>query len=347
MRVLITGASGFVGQAMARALRAAGHEVRGLTRDPTCALAPDVERMLGSIGDPTAIARAAAGCDAVVHAAGITSPRAPERVLRWVHVAGTENVLRAARYAGVRRVVHISCADVTLSRDDRMHWDELRVLPENPLGSFATSKLMADEIALSASDEGLEVTALRPALVWGPGDVQGLAQLQGELKRAGVILYDQGRNVLGTTHIDNLSQAALKALSAANAPGHAYYITDGEFLEARELYTRLLEALALPAKFDQRSLSKALLTARLAHKLGLKRALSEAQILRRAKSALFDLSSASRDLGYTPLLDLTTQLQGLADWVRAQGGLDAVAARVRPEPTPSDVDAQVMLAGGD
>jgi 2-alkyl-3-oxoalkanoate reductase len=347
MRVLITGASGFVGQAAARALLSEGHEVRGLTRDPTRTQTVGVQRVLGSIGDPNSIASAATACDAIVHAAGITSLGAPERVLRWVHIAGTENVLRAARHVGVGRVLHMSCADVSLSRDDRMHWDETRVLAHPPIGAFASSKLMAEEIALSASDDRLEVCALRPALLWGPGDAQGLSQLQHELQRGGVMLYDQGRNVLGTTHIDNLTQAVLKALRAQDAPGRAYYITDGEFLEAREFYTRVLSALGLPVQFAQRSLSMALLRARLSGKLGLTPRTSEAQILRRAKSALFDLSSAAKDLGYTPTLDLDAQLQGLADWVRAEGGIEAIIARVRPEPTHADVDAQVALAGGD
>ena len=100
MRVLITGASGFVGRAIALGLLSTGHAVRGLTRDPKAVLRDGVERCLGSIGDPASIGRAAAGCDAIVHAAGITSLRAPERVLRWVHIAGTENVLRAARHSG-------------------------------------------------------------------------------------------------------------------------------------------------------------------------------------------------------------------------------------------------------
>ncbi len=347
MRVLVTGASGFVGQAVARALLAAGHIVCGLTRDPARTLEAGVERHLGSIGDPTSIARAATACDAIVHAAGITSMRAPERVLRWVHIAGTENVLRAARHMGVRRVLHLSCADVTLARDDRMHWDEARVLPQDPIGSFARSKLMAEEIALCASDATLEVSALRPALLWGPGDVHGLAQLAREHAQAGVVLYDQGRNVLGTTYIDNLTQAALKALHAPQAPGRAYYITDGEFLEARELYTRLLGALELPIKFAEKSASMALLRARWLPKLGMTARPNEAEILRRAKSALFDLSSAAKDLGYTPSLDLSAQLEALASWVRAQGGLGAVIQKVRPEPTLSDVDAQVALAGGD
>ena len=128
---------------------------------------------------------------------------------------------------------------------------------------------MAEEIALSASDEGLEVVALRPALLWGPGNLTGLAQLKHEIDRGGVLLYEQGRNILATTHVDHLLQATEQALTAPHAPAHAYYVTDGEFLEARELYTRLLKAAGLPVKFRDAGLTVSLLGARAQHKVGL------------------------------------------------------------------------------
>jgi nucleoside-diphosphate-sugar epimerase len=127
MQALVTGASGFVGSALCRALVREGHQVRGLTRFPELAegrVGESVTLVRGSVGHPRQVAEAARGCELVFHAAGIASLHAPARVLRWVHVAGTENVLRAARHAKVKRVVHISCADVSLSAEDRMHWDE-------------------------------------------------------------------------------------------------------------------------------------------------------------------------------------------------------------------------------
>lgn len=347
MRVLITGASGFVGFSLGQALLEAGHAVVGLTRDPKRELPARVERKLGSIGDPQSVAEAARGAEVIVHCAGITSLSAPERVLRWVHVAGTENVLRAARHSGVRRVVHMSCADISLCREDRMHWSETRVLPSQPVGSFARSKLMAEEIALAASDETLEVVALRPSLLWGPGQVAGLCELKREIDAGGVQLYDQGRNILASTHISHLTQATERALSAAHAPARAYYITDGEFLEAKELYTRLLTACTLPIRFRQAGLTVSLLMARTQAKLGLSSTTHEAEILRRGKSALFDLSNASKDLGYAPSLPMEQGLTEMSAWLQKEGGIQALLSRERPAPTAADVDDQVRLAGGD
>lgn len=350
MKVLVTGASGFVGSALCRALVARGDQVVGLTRDPSAArdrVGPGVELVGGSIGMPGEVAQAARECEVVFHAAGITALDAPARVLRWVHIAGTENVLRAARHAGVERVVHISCADVSLHDGDRMHWDEQRALPDEPVGLFAQTKQMAEELALAQADDNLEVTAVRPALLWGPGDVDGLARWVREARAGGIQLYGGGRNIIATTHVDNLVRAALLAAEAAAAPGQAYYITDAEFLEAREFFGELTRALGLPPPRLQGNLALDMFKARLADLFARDAGATRAKLLRRARSALFDLSHATQDLGYEAQLDLRAAMGELAAWVEAQGGADALVQRARPAPQARDVDAQVQAAGGD
>jgi len=247
----------------------------------------------------------------------------------------------------VKRVVHLSCADVSLTHEDRMHWDEKRVLATLPVGLFARTKLMAEELAIAQSDDSLEVTALRPALIWGPDDIDGVSRLTRGVRSGSFMLYGGGRNIIATTHIDNLAEAALLAAEASAAPGRAYYVTDGEFLEAREFYTRWFSALTLAPLMLQGSLLYASLKSRLRDAIRQNNDASRAAVLRAGKSALFDVSKATLDLGYEAKLDLDARMNELAEWVRAQGGLDHILLRARPAPIDADVDAQVHAAGGD
>jgi 2-alkyl-3-oxoalkanoate reductase len=351
MRVLVTGGSGFMASAACRAFAAAGHEVVALSRVPDRARArigeAGVTVVAGSIADPREVARAAEGASLLIHAAGIAARDAPERVLRWVHVAGTENVLRAARRAGVRRVIYASCADVSLSDEDRMHWDEARALPRAPIGLHARTKLIAEELALAASDDTLSVTALRPAQLWGPDDVDGLAAFTRAVRGGSFTLYGGGRNIVATTHIDNFVRAALRAAESEAAPGRAYYVTDGEFLEAREFYGRLADALGLPAPKTGGALPLALAGARLRDRLQGGQGAARAAIVRLGRSALFDVSRATLDLGYEATVALDARFAELRSWIQAAGGADALLNRARPAPTERDVDTQVRAAGGD
>lgn len=349
MRAIVTGSGGFVGSALSRALSRAGHDVVALTREPARAavrIGAGARVVSGSIATPREIALAAQGASVLFHCAGIAALDAPERVLRWVHLAGTENVLRAARAARVRRIVFISCADVSLTDEDRMHWDEKRLLTTDPIGPHARSKLLAEEVALAASDDALEVTALRPALLWGPDDVDGLAALVRGLRAGTFTLYGGGRNLLATTHIDKLVEAALLAARAPSAPSRAYYVTDGEFIEAREFYTRLCAALGLPPPPLRGSLPAALARTRAREIFTRQSDAGRAAILRRATSALFDVSRATLDLGYEAKLDLPARMEELTRWVAQSGGAEALLPRARALPSEADIAAQVEAAGG-
>ena len=169
-RALVTGATGKVGGAVARALAARGDSVRALVRDPERAarlLPVEVELVRGDVTEPASVADAVAGCELVFNAMGLPEQwtRDPD-VFDRVNARGTETVVRAAREAGVRRVVHTSTIDVFhAGRGER--FDESRVA-DYPKGTlYERSKQHAEELALAARD-GMDLVICNPSAVYGP-----------------------------------------------------------------------------------------------------------------------------------------------------------------------------------
>ena len=344
MRVLVVGATGFIGGAIARRLVEDGHEVRGLARERGAAVPEGVEPHVGNLGDPEAIAAAAAEVEVIVHAAGITSGRAAERALSWTHVAGAENVVNAARHAGVRRLIYISCGDVTLDNVDRVQWDEARTLSKKPVGVRARTLQLAEEVVISGSTPSTEALALRPAWVWGPGDTSRLPGLLREAKEGGIRLVGDGATYLSTTYIDHLTGVLGRALEAPGVAGLAFHVCDPFFQHARDFFFALSDALGLPPPRSSMPLGLAWPLARLGTSPS---GFTADELLQRGRSTLFDFNSAIGKLDYEPSVEFTEGLEALAAWVEAQGGVDAVMAQGKAPPDAATVDRQVTEAGGD
>ena len=178
MRCLVTGATGFIGGSILRGLQSAGHEVVAYVREGSDSrFLKDVERVVGDLADPNRLAVAAARCNVMVHAAGIANPATDRETLGWTHVAGTENAINAAKKAGCQRMVHISCADVTLYDGPRSFWNEDES-PTRPFGTLAQTKLHAEELVRVSGNPGFRTIVLRPALVWGPWRRSGSPESQ-------------------------------------------------------------------------------------------------------------------------------------------------------------------------
>lgn len=341
---LVTGATGFVGAALTRRLLQDGHSVRMVVRSPSPAL-PEHERATRhvlSLGDPNALAEAAQGVDVLYHCAAESSARAVPAAFGWINVAATENVLNAARHAGVRRVVHLSCTDATLVNRDRMNWKETHPLGEQPLDALCRSKLLAEELALHASGSRLQVCVLRPAWVWGPGDRRVLPDLCREAQRGRVSLCGNGENLVHSVYIDNLVHALLLAAAAPAAAGKAFHILDGEVQTARELLSGLCQALKLPAPVRgvyALSYARALLNER----LGLP-GLSRVDVVRRGRGSLFDGMAAARELEYVPRVGFAEGLAALEQWAAALGGPQSIAQLARGPATWNDVQVLMQLA---
>jgi nucleoside-diphosphate-sugar epimerase len=172
VRVLVTGATGKVGNAVAHALHARGDDVVALARDPGKAsglLPAGVSVVRGDVTDPPSVRAAADGCELVFNAMGVPEQWVrDESVFERVNARGAETVVRAAREAGVRRVVHTSTIDVfEASQGGRL--DESRVDPKPKNTAYERSKQHAEELALAARGPDMELVFVNPSAVYGPG----------------------------------------------------------------------------------------------------------------------------------------------------------------------------------
>ena len=175
MRVLLTGATGFLGRNILSRLQDSEHTLVAMTRNPDADLAPGVECVVGDVLDAESLKAAMAGVDVLIHGAGKVSHKPADAAeLMRLHVNGTENVLDAAAEAGVGRVVYISTSGTIAVSDDLKAIPNEESSPPLPFikeWPYYRSKLFAEQKALARSTASLPVISLNPSLLLGPGDV--------------------------------------------------------------------------------------------------------------------------------------------------------------------------------
>ena len=244
MRVLVTGASGLLGSAVAERLRATGHHVRTMQRRGT----DSADEVLGSVTDQDAVARAVDGMGAVVHLAAKVSLTGDPEDFRRVNVEGTRGLLAAASAAGVTRFVQVSSPSVAHSGVSIVGEDAEPADPVHARGDYARTKAEAEVLALAADRPGFAVVAVRPHLVWGPGDTQLVARIVERARQGRLPLLGHGTALIDSTYIDNAASAIAQAMERADdVHGNRYVITNGEPRPVAELLQGMCHAAGVPS----------------------------------------------------------------------------------------------------
>ncbi|PZF28089.1 NAD(P)-dependent oxidoreductase [Curtobacterium sp. MCLR17_045] len=229
MKVLVTGASGFLGQATAAAVRDAGHEVRTFQRRPSGVAG--VQDVAGTMTDDAAIARAVDGVEAVVHLAAKVSLAGDPADFARVNIEGTRSLLAAARAAGVGRFAFVSSPSVAHTGSSLVGADAGPAEPSRARGHYARTKAAAELLALDADAPDFAVVAVRPHLVWGPGDTQLVGRIVERASAGRLPLLDSGAALIDTLYVDNAATAMVAALEHVTddgVHGNAYVVTNGE-----------------------------------------------------------------------------------------------------------------------
>jgi nucleoside-diphosphate-sugar epimerase len=246
VKVLVTGASGYLGRAVASAVAGAGHQVVCFQRRPSGV--SGVTDALGSITDPAAVAAAVTGADAIVHLAAKVSLAGAPAEFEAVNVGGTRTLLDAALAAGVPRLVFVSSPSVAHSGASISGSDALPADPALARGDYARTKAAAELLALAADSPALRVVAVRPHLVWGPGDTQLVERIVDRARAGRLPLLGHGAALIDSTYIDNAADAIAAALDRVDAVhGNAYVITNGEPRPVAELLAGMCAAAGVPA----------------------------------------------------------------------------------------------------
>jgi len=248
VRVLVTGASGFLGRATAAAVRDAGHEVWTFQRRPSGVAG--VSDVLGTMTDAAAVARAVADVDAVVHLAAKVSLAGDPADFARVNVDGTRTIVDAARAAGVGRFVFVSSPSVAHTGSSLVGVDAGPAEPALARGDYARAKAAAERIALGADAPDFAVVAVRPHLVWGPGDTQLVGRIVDRARTGRLPLLDSGAALIDTLYVDNAASAMVAALTHAadeGVHGNAYVVTNGEPRPVADLLAGICTASGVPA----------------------------------------------------------------------------------------------------
>ncbi|MFF4421606.1 NAD-dependent epimerase/dehydratase family protein [Streptomyces sp. NPDC001549] len=367
VKILVTGASGFLGGHLVDGALRQGHQVRALVRPGRDAaqlgFLPGVEVVTGDLTDGDSLGRAAEGCEAVLHSAARVVDHGSRAQFEAANVTGTQRLLAAARSAGARRFVFVSSpsALMRVREGDRLGIDESTPYPDRWFNLYSETKAIAEQYVRAADGPEFTTCAIRPRGIWGPRDHAGFLPRMVEAMRAGRLpdLSGGKRVLVSLCHVDNAVDACLRAAlaPAGRVGGKAYFVVDREETDLWPFLARVGALFDCPPPAPRiplvlgRGLAAAVETGwHLRHRSagggggGTDAAppLSRYMMALLTRSATYDTAAARHDLGYAAPRTQADGLRALGEWVNEVGGVAAwtagpaastgTAAPARPAP---------------
>lgn len=324
MNALVTGGGGFLGKAIVRRLLARGDRVRILARGNYAELTPlgvDVRR--GDVADEAAVVDAIRGCDVVFHVAARPGVWGPPEAFHRTNVIGTMTILRACRKLDVRRLVYTSSPSVIFDGADQQGVDESVPYPSRYEAIYPLTKAIAERAVLAANGPELATTALRPHLIWGPGDNHLVPRLLARARAGRLWMVGGKPHYVDTTYIDDAAEAHLLAADrlAPGSPiaGRPFFISQGQPVLLWEFIDQILESAGLPPVRRRMPAAAAYALGWWLEFVYAALAISAeppmTRFLARQLSTAhwFNIDAARRDLGYAPQVSLEEGVRRLAE----------------------------------
>jgi nucleoside-diphosphate-sugar epimerase len=324
VKVLVTGTGSLLLGGIAGELLRRGDEVVCLQRRPAAFVGhQNAQEVLADVCDAEAVALAANGCDAIIHGAARVGVVGSQKEFFDTNVRGTENILHAAAQQGISRLVFVSTPSVAHTGSSLIGAPAGDAEIGRSRSYYAESKAIAERTVLNARNNRLAVVAIRPHLVWGPGDTQLVGRIVERAASGRLAVIGTGNALVDSTYIDNAISAHIAALDALHigsaCDGNAYVVSNGEPRTVNELMRSMCESAGV--LFEPRHLSLALgirLGSLIERVWPLMRS-SEPPVTRFVAEQLgtahwFDQRAVQKDLQWAPNVTIDEGFERLTQW---------------------------------
>lgn len=320
-RVLVTGATGFTGGALAQKLSQQGKDVVALVRETSnvsALKAIGATLVYGDISDCEAVSNAANGVDVIYHIAAVYRTAGhPDHYYESVNIGGVKNVIAAAREHNVGRTVHCSTIGV---HGDIEQIPSNEESPFNPGDIYQRTKLDGEEIFAKAMSQGLKGCIFRPGAIYGPGDMRLLKMFK-QIKRGFFPLFGGGKNLYHLSYIDDLTDGIILCAEHPNALGERFILCSNEYGTLKALAATIAEQLKVKAPKFAPPIAPLMWAAKVCEAvckpLGIDPPLHTRRVEFFVKSRAFDNSKARDLIGYEPKVSTAEGVRKTIEWYQA------------------------------
>lgn len=329
MKVLVTGATGFTGKALVRRMLDEGHQVVALDCKEGHKSAEirdwGAELVIGSVTDPQLVRQCMQGVQVVHHvAAAFRELSVPRRHYHEVNVGGTRLLLQAALDAGVRKFIYCSTCGVHGNVDHPPGGEDA---PIQPADYYQQTKYEGELVVLEYLRKGLKSTILRPAAIFGPGDLGRYYLIFRQLSRGWFPMFGDGQVLYHSLYIDNFMDSFVLSMDEDKGLGEAYLIADEHHVTIEDLVRRSAAAMGQEFRFRHYPVwpvvAAGYVVETLCRPFGIEPPLHPRRVDWYRQNRAFRIDKAKRDLGYEPRVSLDEGLQRACEWYRREGMLPA------------------------
>jgi 2-alkyl-3-oxoalkanoate reductase len=326
-KVLVTGGGGFVGAAIVRELRVRGTDCYVVGRNHY----PEIEKLgavciQGDIRNRDFLTECSKGVDTIFHVASLAGIWGDWNDYFSINVLGTENVLYACEKNSIARLIYTSTPSVVFNREDICYGDEALPYPDTHLCHYAHTKALAEKMVLNAGKNSFSTCAIRPHLVWGPGDPHLIPRLLERGRKRQLKIVGGGKNLVDISYVDNVAHAHLLAADNLTGPGtaagKAYFISQGSPVNLWQWINELFQKTGIPPVNRKIPFFIAYGMGGMLEKIHRSLAPDKEPRMTRflaeqlAKSHYFSIAQAKKYLGYTPLISTEEGMRRLLNWMK-------------------------------